>query len=1104
MSLQQYWNFIRPWYRHRVRWRAAGNCANWPVVTHEWLYGTIGAVTTNGTTVDITDATGHTLVDGLNVHRWHSWSGGDFNGQGVIDTAPPFYRIVLNCDAHHPHDVVAADLTGHDSNSFQVADDGTFSANHALSFFNGKKYILIESGHLNWSQVWPQRPNDGELWIGRTSTLKTLTVVSGSFTVTVVTASGSGTTTVLPNTITAGALQSAIGAIPSVNGKVQVKGIGPFTIVMGETLGNVNVSAAGATVTTPLNKIAQLSGGWGTNSWNGKNLMIRHDGKIRRISPSSNDDSIITLPGSFATAVPSTEFWVVENNAWFREPFASRKRTEVNRFGQEFTRITRGQFDPFAWHTGERAAFWSHFASDGKYGINTVNVFNPALSIARETITLTDGDAEDHIFKKDEVNHISFDTTWSGLEDTVVNPYAVQGVRFIQADIRRLLAGFLLRTALVSGSHSNMYTGDLAFGMALIGGQSGSTAVTANSSGSPVTAAIALPEGRTSYENVVWHLRDGRGMQVQGPGDNYYGTVANSGGSATWTGGGNPIDDTMIGYTLVYTLGEKRRIPRRVSVLYPVRHFVPETAYDEENNPLGLADPPTSEFPGSYENVLPSTNGAEYDDNGWLVDSGVPLINGTDYKYVGPQHPTTDDPYDPNDPLVMSPLTKYYDAAYSGRPTHESPLWQSTFSGVVTAVSGMQVKVDQHYWPSSAGKVSYYSAVTSGGVDNSTCSGMSADGRWLQSGRFDGMHFEVEISSGNWEERMISTHITTALTFTSAFSGTTVGKNFRLREPGGDGMGRSWVNFLKGRKFAVTNPNGSAHTFKIAGNSDEFIYLVNDGSGFTIQAGASYEVQFFWPGVTVRWNAATSEFISPPGWVGQEKKKVPGIYTMYGLLRCGDYPGDHIWDEIDGLHNLMFLVGGGATWDADGALNKKHSSIPSSPEDCDEAKDLLVSSPDNINDWNDNPPNPFNSDGEAPHSKAQLGYGNQAGSFIQKVWNKFTSAPFLCARFGVNSRTTYGFVFWTRDGADSDETAHHTFDTSVGLFRQWTQAGSVGPNGDAEHEITVGDTSLGVPSWPPCPSALQDNKSKGYYAYRVLAVHDFSSYISANEEPDFP
>jgi hypothetical protein len=528
-----------------------------------------------------------------------------------------------------------------------------------------------------------------------------------------------------------------------------------------------------------------------------------------------------------------------------------------------------------------------------------------------------------------------------------------------------------------------------------------------------------------------------------------------------------------------------RRYARTVKYLYPRTYWQP----DDSDHP-GMSE----DFPGTYVTNAASTSYAEYTKYGVQEESGGALKNGELVYYLADsfEDPTTSST-DGGDATL-----RVIDVAFQGLPNDDTvsnfPRWEdSDRAGTCTAGGSFYLEDNSQTWWCSASPSHTHSGTGGAGSNASTLidTTKSTNGYWQQANRFVGMILEVELdpvgAAGVYARSPITAYnsATQTVSVSPAFSSTTFGKSYRIREPGADPVsGGIILNLWAQRRLKVTRrSDSSVHYCNITYSDDTRVYFTSGALGYTPLAGDAYEIIQIDPGLVVKYDPSSSDPLkTQSGWTGPYAKGTkPTICTAYGKYRKRDYVGLHFWDEAYKGIDALRWIKAGFTWSsrADAAVAELNERIETDGQTAtgldtwDHAKTATEAR------WTNTGTFPSNEDdGAAPFAYTTGGPGESG----------FHAGASRAYAYGVDS----GNITVLNSRCDffahaikATTPASAVFDANGDTVQEnkWRRffASSITNTASRRTATALGNTALPIPDWCDAPSgAFDDDEWKGY------------------------
>jgi len=428
----------------------------------------------------------------------------------------------------------------------------------------------------------------------------------------------------------------------------------------------------------------------------------------------------------------------------------------------------------------------------------------------------------------------------------------------------------------------------------------------------------------------------------------------------TAAAGGNPEvprqENVMIDYyeygtphsvAWVCSAGFTRTHPKEFHYAYERAGFVPEmyTVTVSGVTTTYVADPPTSDHPGTYDTRPASDHVTRADLHGAIQDSTFDydlIADGIKARYLGdnlndPGLTLTD--YTP--PATISRRTVQVESGdhtdgllgprlwYADQFREMEDFRRGAGASGTAAAGGTTFMTDsgKSWWPQ--GELIVHTGVADyGGTTSLTAP--ASDGFWAQTigayGRFVGMAVEVNIHDDVWEKRQITFQSGVNISWVEPMSVLASGQDFKITEP------RGRLNYWKGRTITLTSPDGatSFEDVPITGSDNDTIYFAAQASA--VGAGWSYSIYEMLPGAVYQRTSGAWVLPTEAGGSDAKSKNVhPDTLTRYGFARKRDYVNATLYAELrTGLDLLSATLGGPISWTANGENNLKSAGWDSS------------------------------------------------------------------------------------------------------------------------------------------------------------------------------
>lgn len=386
--------------------------------------------------------------------------------------------------------------------------------------------------------------------------------------------------------------------------------------------------------------------------------------------------------------------------------------------------------------------------------------------------------------------------------------------------------------------------------------------------------------------------------------------------SVSFTVGGTYDDKT---FTLIYSWGWTRESPKRVLALYDKSIFFPD--YDDDEFDPQLVDAPTEEFPGYWDTYSKSTEYAEYNKYGNLIEGYGSFTVGDKAIYIG------DNKYTGNilgfteqisvDPSDLNPYIN--NGAFGDLPLATQTIHDASLTGTITSGNHRFLMDDSKDWwdpiwhSEQLGMPVHTGNATGGSLTTLIDTTKIGNGYWNEAtGRF--FDFIVILSSGvNAGLRVPCTDFddtTATLTLRDEYLGAALqaGDGYEIREP------TSYeLNKWQDRELILYTASGTSYTTKILYSDDKSLHFEEIAE--PVQVGWTYRINDIRVGHTVVRNSTGWEEDSSP------QAREPDHLTRYGRNRRGDYTPALLLNQmylmIDQLSALLHDFG----WRSKGEQN---------------------------------------------------------------------------------------------------------------------------------------------------------------------------------------
>lgn len=656
--------------------------------------------------------------------------------------------------------------------------------------------------------------------------------------------------------------------------------------------------ADGSTATT----IIGAGASWTTNQWAGKDVMFNVGGTPKRGQIASNTADTLTFSGS--TGVPETDgaFFIVTRDAFYE-------------WGRTGTSLRY-------WYRGSQELWWTHLPDDtlGQYGKARTSV---SLSLGSDPGSCPLASAVP-IFDLDY--WVDQDDMCSGLADTPLNPDIHRSIRGWWNVLLRVCGSFYDKDATPDGATAIVPFTEATWFKKFLPGNS----ATATSSGHDGTGLlISLSPPFTPID--LWYtVQDSLGRMLHNGKSTYDGTRIV----------GDFTDGTSDGKTVVVSWGPTRYVPRRFRSMFPKTILLPTV------ESTSAVWPPDETAPGTYSTTAASSHYLISGGTGFVAESSAPLdaiANGHYARYVGDNamDPTTND-----SDGTPGPLTPFLDHAFTGtRSAATLARIDASKSGAATSGGSAWLQDTSRDWWSvdfyDRGTIFERTGTATGGstttLQDTTQAGSAFWNDTLRNQA--GLTLEVLMSGADFsdpnaviEKRLVTAHSGTTLTVHAAYSASTSGKQYRIREIAAE------INRWQGRTVTIVQ-GGNTATATVLGNDDDTLFFAP--IGFAIDDTTSYTIDDpHCGGVWLRsggaWTKLTPGAVDPRGGGTVKFRPNPNDdledhVARYGLPLPMDIVTLGTFKQVyDGINALAKTIEE-ATWTDTGApANKQHAANGSS------------------------------------------------------------------------------------------------------------------------------------------------------------------------------
>lgn len=636
--------------------------------------------------------------------------------------------------------------------------------------------------------------------------------------------------------------------------------------------------------------------------------------------------AITTLDGTTYTYAPTTEAsagaWTVNVGAGYylieRDGYwLSNQRkmySQVQGRDGTFNQITAtGAWQPFQWYRGEKLAYYSHSpATDALASVECV-----AQQVVSHNVGQTFcADVLDDLFDVDL--YTNQDDICEG--ERLFNPHLYKTIRGKQLAAEQMSASF----ADPDNEPHPPFRAATWFESFAPGDNHTVSFLSAGAVGS-ATINITLPFQTPGYQypslRCTWAIVEDDGdISITGLGTVTATTLTASGSFAVHDG---KLIVIAFGSPDGSTYGWTRKYERRFRYMFPTEYFSPEFDAITE----AYIDPPTSDFPGEWIARDASTNYAEWSEIGTLGDTGPAFVAQEAARYIGDDfyHPTTNTLAD--DPLDAQTSARDAGGWVGVRHTAGN---DPRFSGQVSAATAISITDATAAWWTQNGSAGQgvliaHEHTSTGGTTNTLIdTARAGSGFWDGTqGRWEGFVLEVSFDAGvTYERRPITGYVagTQTITVGTAFSASTSGKPYRVREP------KYRRNQWKGRTLTITLLDGSQVTATITHSDDTTLYFAAMAGG-PVPAGSTYVIDdpqiggvYHW--VDGSWLRPTDDDVDPDtrgkDWHENVLENAPTTALGFGRFRKGDCVFGHLLRELRNGIKKQKWTQAGASWTQNG------------------------------------------------------------------------------------------------------------------------------------------------------------------------------------------
>lgn len=888
-DINSYAWFNQIWKAVQERAWSVGEVA-WPPTNFRWATGTVSSLVNNN------DGTYTATVSGA------TYATNRFAGYSNPSTpwVPRDYDFIIDT----PFDettCIHAKINSNTSNTFTItdvfADALTSNFLSSVSSLVGCTYYVIKRNGLWWSDRYLDYPNAFEAANGLSLTAGAIQKVTN------LVASGTTATATVPNSgFQNGDSVTITGAVPS-----GYNGVKTITVIDANTFTYTVSSGSASPATGTITAWNQFTGANDATAnykpglyASGYELMVNgSDGALKRITLTGNDKTNLFFARQTYTV--SGQYGIVATGGkWRMYTHDCRPYSAAIYRWYDAADIGVSPVAPFI-------TYYSRLPDD------TIG----AMKSPRPGITLNGGFDCSSTFTQ-----TIFDTDFFTDSTDICNPPDQCYTPDIYRSIRQIQVS--LETACQFFCEQKSYEGAQAIP-------------------NFVPATFFYAAGINSFSTTTGSLDDTGGVGGIDIGSialpytpiNVYFAVLNSDGSVHSSGTGQCQTTTHLtkdvgsfnafdpGKTCIISLGWTRQYRNSFLYMYPKRTWLP--SYDGTHSTY--VDPPTSSFPGTWNNRQVSSKYKEHDAIGIVNDAnGRRTFVTNDFaSYDG------DNFWDPSiHPETLttdsSALNGYYNAQYEGllSPAHQATLVAS-MSGTVTSSTRFSLQdTTKNWW---AGGVLHTEtgtfnggSTTDGSDSTKSGSGFWGNGSFGSSTWLQGHIVQVTISGVEYRRRISNYFGTLDMTWDDALPSSANGKAYVIRSPEYE------LNRWAARTLELTFPDGTVHTKTIDGNDDISLYFGN--LGFDIPAGTTYRILESYPGGVWKWNG--SKWIVPTGtdarggqpWRYNQNYNLPTYNTDYGRFMVDDYVTPKLWTELYNAILTLAWVPWPMVWTSAGYTNQ--------------------------------------------------------------------------------------------------------------------------------------------------------------------------------------
>lgn len=660
---------------------------------------------------------------------------------------------------------------------------------------------------------------------------------------------------------------------------------------------------ANGTFTTPTHASITdaLRGVGDTDALVGKDLLVRgDDGPVHRVSITANHGRTIEF---------ATQTWTPAGGAY--------AVVEPGAYGFPGAPPLK----PFRWHTGLVRLFWSHEPEDGAgSGSPLRGAPLPELQISRLTGVLCDEPEDVVVWDFDA--QIDWDDPCNSPRDHFYSPYLYRSLRQLQVWLEQHAPLFVEPKSYHGLNAIPPFATATWMKFATIG-ENYTRTITGFSGGITFAtlSAFFIPD------KVHYAIYDGENLLETG-----HASCTN-----TQLGGGAA---GHVGKTVIIAFGWTRKYPREFRYMFPKTCFIPDIAQDldELGDPLGdpyAADPPTSDYPGTWENQNASTTYAQRELHdfdatgrpGQVYDGPEVFVEEDAARFIGDNFAdtTTEDPVTavaPDRPGGMALLTPYFDHFYTGQGAFHP---MSSTGGIATDGTVQYLADSAADWAPSV-LIEHTGTPTSLSTTTIADTGQAANGIWTTAfrlvgqwirivqpdgGPLDGVSRPITAQNTATQTLTFPTIAGLTATYTDDFAATR-NTGYAIREPAYE------VNRWQGRTVELAEPDGTLHTAEIQYSDRRALWFT---APLSVPVAAGWSFRIHEPKTGEVFLRRSAKWIIPPvteddpravtpnKWPKDQTSILPQRVKRFGRLNAGDDITRELFNELyRGINALVYTL----------------------------------------------------------------------------------------------------------------------------------------------------------------------------------------------------